>query len=359
MSHELFMQGLDAPICLTWEVTYACNLRCRHCLSASGTPALGELDTARMRRVIDELAELQVFYINVGGGEPFTRPDFHDLMDHAIARNVGVKVSTNGSLIDDATADWIARTPYLDIQISVDGATAEANDRIRGRGSFDTALRAMDRLSKRGFRFTVNSVVTRANIDHLDEMVGLAASRGAELRLSRLRPTGRGARVWRDLRLDASQDRHLYGWLMAHPEVATGDSFFHLSAFGAPLPGMNMCGAGRIVCLIDPVGDVYACPFLIAPEFRAGNVLEAGGFARIWRRSPLFASLRRAEPGEPCRSCPAERLCHGGCMAAKHFAGMDLAGLDPDCVIHRDEAEDRVPVAFVPLAGLARGVAAR
>ena len=51
-------------------------------------------------------------------------------------------------------------------------------------------------------------------------------------------------------------------------QVLTGDSFFHLAAYGDPLPGLNLCGAGRVVCLIDPVGDVYACPFAIHESFR-------------------------------------------------------------------------------------------
>ncbi len=61
-----------------------------------------------------------------------------------------------------------------------------------------------------------------------------------------------------------------------------------------PLPGLNLCGAGRVVCLVDPVGDVYACPFAIHDEFLAGNVRSPGGFTSVWRESDLFAELRRA-----------------------------------------------------------------
>ena len=68
--------------------------------------------------------------------------------------------------------------------------------------------------------------------------------------------------------------------------MLTGDSFFHLSALGEPLPGLNLCGAGRVVCLIDPLGDVYACPFVLHDEFRAGSVRDP----RRVRRS--LAALR-------------------------------------------------------------------
>jgi radical SAM protein with 4Fe4S-binding SPASM domain len=93
-----------------------------------------------------------------------------------------------------------------------------------------------------------------------------------------------------------------------------------------------MCGAGRVVCLIDPVGDVYACPFTIHEEFLAGNVREPGGFARVWRESELFASLRRPQSGGACQSCGAFDSCRGGCMAAKFFTGLPLDGPDPECV---------------------------
>ena len=88
---EQLKGGLDAPICLTWELTYACNLACIHCLSSSGRRDPGELSTDECLAVIDELARMQVFYVNIGGGEPTIRPDFFQIVDHAVASGVGVK----------------------------------------------------------------------------------------------------------------------------------------------------------------------------------------------------------------------------------------------------------------------------
>src|SRR5882757_6477223 len=67
---EEFALGLDAPICLTWELTYACNLACVQCLSSSGRRDPTELSTAECKAVIDTLQRMQVFYVNIGGGEP-------------------------------------------------------------------------------------------------------------------------------------------------------------------------------------------------------------------------------------------------------------------------------------------------
>jgi mycofactocin radical SAM maturase len=329
-----FQQGLDAPICLTWELTYACNLACVHCLSSSGRRDPRELTTAECRAVIDELERMQVFYVNIGGGEPTVRPDFFELVDYATAHHVGVKFSTNGVRITPEVARRLAASDYVDVQLSLDGATAEVNDAVRGAGSYATALRAMENLAEAGFAgFKISVVATRHNIGQLDTFQALADRYGAQLRLTRLRPSGRGAQVWDELHPTAEQQRRLYDWLVERGEqVLTGDSFFHLAAYGEALPGLNLCGAGRVVCLIDPVGDVYACPFAIHDAFLAGNVRDAGGFTDVWRESPLFRELRGPQSGGACTRCPAYDACRGGCMAAKFFTGLPLDGPDPECV---------------------------
>ena len=337
---DMFETGLTSPICLTWELTYACNLACVHCLSSSGRRDPRELTTAECQAVIDTLQRMQVFYVNIGGGEPTVRPDFWELVDYATAHQVGVKFSTNGIKLDGAAARKLAASDYIDVQVSLDGATAEVNDAVRGLGSYETAIRAMANLAQAGFRgFKVSVVVTRHNVSQLDAFKQLADDHGAQLRLTRLRPSGRGADVWPELHPTAGQQRELYDWLAAHGEqVLTGDSFFHLSPYGKPLPGLNMCGAGRVVCLIDPVGDVYACPFAIHENFLAGNVRRAGGFETVWRESPLFADLREPQTGGACRSCGSFDSCRGGCMAAKFFTGLPLDGPDPECVQGHGEA---------------------
>ena len=83
-----FERGLAAPICLTWELTYACNLACVHCLSSSGRRDPRELTTADCQAVIDTLQRMQVFYVNIGGGEPTVRPDFWELLDYATASHL-------------------------------------------------------------------------------------------------------------------------------------------------------------------------------------------------------------------------------------------------------------------------------
>ena len=214
----------------------------------------------------------------------------------------------------------------------------------------------MDHLRDAGFverngPFKISVVVTRHNVDQLDEFKALADSYGAQLRITRLRPSGRGADSWHDLHPTNAQQRQIYDWLLAHGDnVLTGDSFFHLNALGdEPLPGLNMCGAGRVVCLIDPIGDVYACPFVIHDEFKAGSVRDEGGFSKVWKQSDLFLELREPQSAGACASCGSWNACQGGCMAAKFFTGLPLDGPDPECVGGAaDEALAGVNSAFTP-----------
>ena len=331
---EEMKRGLDAPICLTWELTYACNLQCVHCLSSSGQRDERELSTEEAKKILDDLRDLQVFYINIGGGEPMVRRDFFELLEYSVANGIGVKFSTNGAFIDEEKAQRLAAMDYLDIQISLDGVDAATNDAVRGEGSYDMAIRAMENLKAANFgQFKISVVVTRHNVSQLDQFKALADHYGAQLRITRLRPAGRGADTWHELHPTNAQQREIYNWLLKHGEnVLTGDSFFHLNALGESLPGLNMCGAGRVVCLIDPIGDVYACPFVIHDEFKAGNVRDEGGFSRVWKQSDLFLSLREPQSAGACASCGAFDACQGGCMAAKFFTGLPLDGPDPECV---------------------------
>jgi len=342
---EQLMAGLSAPLCLSWELTWACNLRCIHCLSDSGRRDPRELSTDECLALVEELADAGVFYLTIGGGEPMLRRDFFRILEAAEARRLGVKFSTNGTRLDRAAAERIAQMSYVAVQVSVDGPDALINDRIRGKGSFAAAMAALDRLAEAGVRDRKLSMVATSPVVHrLEEALALATERGARLRLTRLRPSGRAAERFVELAPTPDEDRLIHRFLVAHPEIETADSFFHLNPLGTPLAGLSFCGAGRVVCLIDPIGDVYACPFTIHPQFKAGSV-RTQSFLELWRGSPVFAQLRATPPAPGCQSCRAWAVCHGGCVAAKLFTGRRLDGPDPACVRGRASAPGVTPVS--------------
>ena len=109
------------------------------------------------------------------------------------------------------------------------------NDAVRGTGSYATATRALENLAEAMKDFKVSVVVTRENAGQLDAFKALTDSYGAQLRITRFRPSGRGADVWDRLHPTQQQQRELYAWLLA--KESAHRSFFHLSALGEALPG--------------------------------------------------------------------------------------------------------------------------
>jgi mycofactocin radical SAM maturase len=330
-SQRFLQGGLSAPITVTWEITAACNIACIHCLSASGRRRLRELKTDQALALVDELAEMQVFQIHFGGGEPFIYPGIWKVLERCTERELVMCISTNGTLITAERARRLKQFDPLYFQVSLDGGTPQTNDNVRGKGVFERALRGLEFLATENHSLTVNSVLTRYSFYELDLLYEIAASFNAKLRVTRLRPSGRGQDVWADLHPTQEQYSEFTNWLIAHPEVLTADSFFHLNAFGTTLAGLDTCGAATATCCICPEGEVYPCAFFQAPEFEAGNLHELS-FREIWQNSMLFDYYRKMGGGA-CSGCGQYTVCHGGCPATKWFVHKKLSIKDPECVL--------------------------
>jgi mycofactocin biosynthetic radical S-adenosylmethionine protein MftC len=328
---------LRAPVNVTWEITSRCNLACRHCLSGDLRHSIAHLGTPDLRFdeclvLLDEMARMGVFQVNLGGGEPFLREDLIEILRYAHEKGIVTCISTNGLLLNSSLVRELARMELLYIQVSLDGATAETNDAIRGPGVFVRALRGMELLAAAGVRdWSINTVVTRRNFGELEALSQLAARLGAKTRLSRFRPAGNAKQVWEDYRLEPSQLVELSGYLGARKEVLTGDSFFALTGEERRRLGLSMCGAARMTCSVSPTGDVYPCAFLSDPEFLAGNVTTER-LGDIFLRSPVMEAFRSLKV-EVCAGCRRFDLCHGGCPAVAYFASESIDQPDPECLI--------------------------
>ena len=253
------------------------------------------------RALIDEFERMQIFYVNIGGGEPTIRSDFWDLVDYATEHHVGVKFSTNGSRItgDGGARGWRPATTSTCRSPST-GPPPRSTTRSGARAPSPPRVTAMERLAAAGFTgFKLSVVVTRHNVRPARRLQGPrrplrgpapphppAAVRPGRRRLGRAPPDRR------------SSSAPLYDWLVDHGRGGADRRLLLPSGrLRRALPGLNLCGAGRVVCLIDPVGDVYACPFAIHDEFLAGNVRAAG---RVRRRcgGSRSSSLELREPAE-------------------------------------------------------------
>ncbi|HEY96614.1 MAG TPA: mycofactocin radical SAM maturase, partial [Dehalococcoidia bacterium] len=321
---------LSAPVNITWEITHKCNLNCVHCLSSSSEASPGELNLTECKNIADQLAASGVFEINFGGGEPLLKDYFLPLLRYIHDKGIITCISTNGTVLTDEFIEFFTDNPQINIQVSLDGATAEVNDRIRGRGTFHRIIGGIERLAGKNISMSINTVVTSLNFHQLSDLKEMAASYGARLRVSRFRPSGRARESWDMLRLNSAQLRELSDWLGDDPTILTGDSFFSISQDGRRQLGLDMCGACKLTCCIDPCGFVYPCAFMQEREFCGGNLRETL-FEDIWNESTSFLYFRQLEP-ESCRSCFRFNKCRGGCPAVAYFVGCDLNSPDPECL---------------------------
>ena len=330
MSNRYVEMGLRAPVNLTWEVSLACNLRCSHCLSASGEPAKGELSTAEALDLVDQLHQAGVFQINFGGGEPFMRPDFDEILDACHARGIMTCISTNGTLLTAERVTRLAESRLVAIQVSMDGATADTCDAVRGEGVFAAAIEAIKLLAATRIPTSINTVLTTHNADEIPAMYAMAQELGVSLRVSRFRPSGRGADNWEGLRPTPVQLLNFSNWLALSGDVRTGDSFFSLTSQERQGLGLNLCGAAKLTCCVGPTGNMYPCAFLQTDRFKAGSLREQT-FQEIWDSSEIYDSFRSLRI-HSCESCNRFDQCHGGCPAVAWHLKNDINGGDPECL---------------------------
>ncbi len=332
MSAEMARIGLRAPVNVTWEITLKCNLQCVHCLSSSGAPAENELTTRECFSLIDQLTALKVFQVNIGGGEPFIRDDFLDILRYSHEKGLVTCVSTNGMLVDDKLAMELSALKMLYLQVSLDGFTAEVNDMVRGKGTYKKIMQAIECFARHNVDFSINTVLTRYSYPQLDDLRQMAAEYGAELRVSRFRPSGRGKDSKDTMGPDKNQLEAFADWLNGHDLVRTGDSFFSLTSENRRRKGLDMCGAAKMTCCISPTGDVYPCAFMQEKPFLVGNIRH-NSFKDMWDNSLVFQQFRNLKV-ETCVDCPRFEVCRGGCPAMAYHTYNDINMADPECLMN-------------------------
>jgi len=309
---------------------------CRTCYNASGAAGPDELTTQEAKRVLDVLAEMQVFTVAFGGGEPLARPDIFDLAEHARGRNITPTLTTSGYYVNEHVAERCR--VFGHIHVSLDGV-GETYDAVRGTNGFPYAARAIELLVRAGNSVGINVVVCRANYDYLEELARFLVERGVDdLIFLRLKPGGRAHQWYPNLRLTPEQVRGLFPLikhltrryrLRPHVDCAMMPFvYWHRPNRKVlePWSGEGCVGAGEII-EIDPAGSVRACSFAAAAACRVTDLPVE------WHRAEPFRELRSwtERAPEPCRSCGYLDLCRGGCRALAHALTGDPDAPDPEC----------------------------
>ncbi len=333
-----------APDTVFWDITDACNLRCRHCYAYENKRGSGELSTGEALRVLDEMSVCGVGNISISGGEPLLRKDFPRIVSHAGGLGFkSVGVATNGTLVTSGVARLLRRLG-VNVQISIDGDTAETHDRLRGvSGSFELALRGLRILQEAGNEVSVCTTVTPDNVDRINRIIDLMGKLGvASHRVQGVVNMGRGNLNSCELKLRPARMKELVSYLEGRSIPITSYNFTLRPPEGTPdLRASGACSAASSVCSITAAGTVVPCSYFWGV---AGDNLRERSFQWIWRNSRLlnyFRSIRLADIRGVCPDCPWLSQCRGGCKAENLVSG-DLFSPSSSCWVAEELEISRV-----------------
>jgi radical SAM protein with 4Fe4S-binding SPASM domain len=348
------MGCIGFPIHPVWEVTNACNLRCKQCHACSGKPAPGELDTEEGKRLLDSIASIGEFrMLALGGGEPLVRPDIIELV--AYARHLGLEISiaTNGTLLTCELAREFKKLGVANIAVGLNANDREIHEQITGvPGSFALSKNAVYATLQAGMNLQINTTVMVENRQAIPGLLDFASEVNAQIvLLYQLVPEGRGQedmelskREYREL-TEMVADKQKANSSIIEPTCSPQYWAYLISQkmdHKGRRPKIEMklaetlfkgCVAGSGLCYVKPDGEVWPCPFV---PVSAGNVRNHP-LEYLWYYSDLFLSLRDRDrlTGEKCPSCLFKKMC-GGCRGRAYAHSGDYLGDDPLCFLYSD-----------------------
>ena len=329
---------------ISWNVTKACQLKCRHCYRDAGAKDMRELDLNEGKALIDEIASAGFKILILSGGEPLLREDIYDLIAHAKTRGLRPVLGTNGLLIDRAVARKLKNAGLTRAGISLDSAEPDIHDNFRQQpGAWQGSINGVDACRAEGLDFQIHTTVTTFNCSGIEAVTDLAVTLGAKAHhIFFLIPTGRGRDI-SDAVIPSEEYQRLLSRIVqkqAHVPIelkpVCAPQFVPLAeATGHPTRFQRGCLAGVSYCCILPNGDVHPCPYF---PVSVGNVLVVK-FSTLWREHPLFKELRSLDYSGHCGGCEYKTSC-GGCRARAYAGSGDYMGQDEECFFISSKPED-------------------
>jgi len=331
---------ISNPLALIAELTHRCPLHCVYCsnpLQLAGTES--ELSTEQWTSVFRQSGKLGMLHAHFTGGEPLARQDLTELIAAARAAGLYTNLITSGIGLGEQRLAALVAAGLDHIQISFQDSREDSANWIAGTKAHAHKIELSHMIRRRvdGKRlaFTVNLVVHRQNLDHLEEMIAF---------IEQMNPD----------RIEIAHTQY-YGWALANraallPTRAQIDAAVEIVAaaekrmagrvridsvvpdYYAKYPKACMGGWGRRLMLINPAGTVLPCH---AAEVIPGMAFENVGektLEWIWRESTSFCRFRGEDwMPEPCRSCDRRTEDFGGCRCQAFLLAADATVTDPAC----------------------------
>jgi len=333
-----YSQKNDNEFYIQWHFIESCNLRCKHCYQNEyNCPDLTRNELLEIATIIDKTLEKwgKIGRISLTGGEPFLRKDlllelveFFNKSD-----NCGrIGILTNGTLIEDAIAKTLSAFGKLgEIQISIDGASSEGHDQIRGRGSFNKSIDGIKTLKNNGFFVSLMFTLHKLNKDEVIGVIDLARQLGVDaITIERMTPMN--AEDIKKFYLNPDELFDIYRQIYLKKIEIEQNSNLKIRV-SRPLWTLiserigGFCPVGLTSLCILHDGTVLPCRRL---NISLGNVLTDGLF-KIWYASDVLWKLRNKNRlDKKCRECESLSNC-GGCRAIAYQVHADFMAVDPQC----------------------------
>jgi pyrroloquinoline quinone biosynthesis protein E len=328
---------VEAPLALLAELSHRCPLQCPYCSNPVNLErASNELDTRTWLRVLDEAAEMGVHQVHFSGGEPTVRKDLEDLVQHANKIGLYTNLITSAVLLTEERTRRLADLGLDHVQISFQDSEAANADRIGNyKGGHKKKLEVARYVRQAGMPLTVNAVMHRQNLHHLEEVIDMAVDLDAE-------------------RLEVAQVQY-YGWALKNRAafIPTYEQLqqatkivdaararlkgilvidYVVPDYYARRPKVCMGGWGRRFLNINPAGLALPCHAAeTIPSLKFDSVKDHS-LEWIWGNSPAFLKFRGTDwMPEPCRSCDRREIDWGGCRCQAFALTGDETATDPAC----------------------------
>jgi len=319
---------LGIPLSVQLDVTYRCNEDCIHCYLDHEDH--GEMTTAEIKSLLDQLADAGVLFLILSGGEIFLRKDLFEIVAYARKLMFSVKLKTNAVMIRKAKAQRIADLGVESVQISVYSHKADVHDTItKLPGSFRRTIEGARLLKAAGVKVSFANVLMQHNANDYPEVQALAQNLGAHYQVdATITPMMDGDRSILDLNIDPDKLEEVFrdASLVGNVEEFCAPPAGPLDEADAldTLP----CSAGHTACYVSPYGDVYPCVQFPLPS---GNVRQTK-FIDIWKHSPQLLEVRSISMGDlqGCSKCTHGSSC-SRCPGLAYMEGNMRGPSTQDC----------------------------
>jgi radical SAM protein with 4Fe4S-binding SPASM domain len=275
------------PMSALFEITFVCNHACSFCYNCP--TGQKEMTTAEIHDALRKLAEFNILYLTLTGGEPLVRKDFFDIARRARELGFAIRIYTNGYLIDEAMARKIREIANpVEIEISLHGARPETHEKLTCvPGSLARLIQGVRHLRALGVKVNLKCPITRDNQEEVLDMHRLAKDLGCTIIFDPvITPRDDGDKD--PLALMATDDFLRRYW--------SDSAYAEARKEPVPMPrhdgpGEAVCGTGRSGLAIDPYGNIYPC---VQWRRRVANIKDVAALRDIWRTSPVLIEVRQA-----------------------------------------------------------------